>query len=102
MKPTNIIFHNGIVKILDFGLSKVMETEDTNIELTSQGVGTYWYLPPEAYNRDDPKVNNKVDVWSVGVIMFEMLFGRRPFGHGIPQHRVENHVLNAFKVDFPS
>jgi tousled-like kinase len=41
------MFHEGVVKILDFGLCKAMKDEDeTNIELTSQGVGTYWYLPP--------------------------------------------------------
>lgn len=43
------MFHKGIVKILDFGLCKEMETEETKMNLTSQGVGTYWYLPPEAF-----------------------------------------------------
>jgi tousled-like kinase len=47
LKPKNIMFHNGIIKVVDFGLCKVMEnSEDTRIELTSQGVGTYYYLPP--------------------------------------------------------
>lgn len=46
LKPSNIIFHEGIVKILDFGLSKIMSGDDSRMELTSQGVGTYWYLPP--------------------------------------------------------
>lgn len=46
LKPSNIMFHQGKIKILDFGLCKQMESEDTKIGLTSQGVGTYWYLPP--------------------------------------------------------
>ena len=47
LKPGNIIFHNGVIKILDFGLCKVInKNEETNIDLTSQGVGTYYYLPP--------------------------------------------------------
>lgn len=48
LKPSNIIFHEGIIKILDFGLCKTIDSsnDETKIELTSQGVGTYWYLPP--------------------------------------------------------
>ena len=46
LKPNNIMFADGVVKILDFGLSKIMHEEDTRMDLTSQGVGTYWYLPP--------------------------------------------------------
>ena len=46
LKPNNIMFDEGVVKILDFGLSKIMHGDDTRIDLTSQGVGTYYYLPP--------------------------------------------------------
>jgi len=46
LKPSNIMFHHGLVKILDFGLCKPMGNEESKIALTSQGVGTYWYLPP--------------------------------------------------------
>lgn len=49
LKPSNIMFHEGVIKMLDFGLSKVINGEDTRIDLTSQGVGTYWYLPPETF-----------------------------------------------------
>jgi tousled-like kinase len=47
LKPQNIMFHKGKIKITDFGLCKI--TRDDVIELTSQGVGTYWYLPPECF-----------------------------------------------------
>lgn len=51
LKPGNIIFHEGVIKILDFGLCKTIDSsnDETRIELTSQGVGTYWYLPPETF-----------------------------------------------------
>jgi tousled-like kinase len=49
LKPSNVMFHEGVAKILDFGLSKIMFGEDTRMDLTSQGVGTYWYLPPETF-----------------------------------------------------
>ena len=70
LKPANILFHNGIVKIVDFGISKKMENDDTNIQLTTPGLGTYWYLPPEVFVDNHPKVSSKVDVWSIGVIFF--------------------------------
>ena len=46
----------------------------------------------------------QVDVWSVGVIFFQMLFGERPFGHNMSQEQIlrENVVRNARTVEFPS
>lgn len=41
------------------------------IELTSQGVGTYWYLPPECFETDKKAViTPKVDIWSIGVVYY--------------------------------
>src|SRR6185369_8656001 len=53
LKPQNVLFHRGEVKISDFGLCKVLDPEASRIELTSQGVGTYWYLPPECFQMND-------------------------------------------------
>jgi len=90
LKPGNIFFHLGEVKIGDFGLSKIVDEPcggDT-IELTSRGVGTYWYLPPECMLGNASKISNKVDVWSAGVIFYELMFNRRPFGHGMTQDEI--------------
>jgi len=77
LKPQNILFHNGEVKITDFGLCKVMEHNQEKIELTSQGVGTYWYQAPECFQISScpTLISSKVDIWSVGCIFYEMLFG---------------------------
>ena len=106
MKPANILFDEmGDTKITDFGLSKIIDdsNDDESLELTSQGAGTYWYLPPECFQKG-ATISSKVDVWSVGVIFYQMLFGKRPFGEGKSQENVlrEGIMLNANQVDFPS
>lgn len=105
LKPTNIMFHRGVVKILDFGLCKQMETDETKIDLTSQGTGTYWYLPPETFRDGGTEVCSKVDVWSAGVIFFELLYGRRPFANGINQTKIFHDQIilrEAVRVEFPN
>jgi len=87
IKPSNIFYNAGQVKIGDFGLSKTMA--DTHpegvIDLSTRGAGTSWYLPPECHETASPTINSKVDVWSTGVVFFELLFNRRPFGEGKSQ-----------------
>ncbi|CAD5217033.1 unnamed protein product [Bursaphelenchus okinawaensis] len=114
LKPANILLQNGngsgTVKITDFGLSKTLEDSEDghSIELTSQGAGTYWYLPPETFQHFShgaaPRISNKVDVWSVGVIFFQCLYARRPFGHEHSQQQIlqERIILNARNVEFPA
>jgi tousled-like kinase len=105
LKPQNIIFHNMEVKISDFGLAKIMDGNSDRLELTSQGVGTYWYLPPECFDtsRNPPGISSKVDIWSLGVILYELVFGSRPFGQNCTQDKIlkEGIILNAKQVTFP-
>ncbi|CAA6653763.1 unnamed protein product [Spirodela intermedia] len=108
LKPGNVLFDEvGIAKLTDFGLSKIVEDDvgSQGVELTSQGAGTYWYLPPECFEcSKTPLISSKVDVWSAGVILYQMLFGKRPFGHDQSQERIlrEATIVNARKVEFPS
>ncbi|XP_038574532.1 serine/threonine-protein kinase tousled-like 1-B isoform X2 [Micropterus salmoides] len=113
LKPGNILLVDGTacgeIKITDFGLSKIMDDDNYGVDgmdLTSQGAGTYWYLPPECFvvGKEPPKISNKVDVWSVGVIFFQCLYGRKPFGHNQSQQDIlqENTILKATEVQFPT
>lgn len=106
LKPHNILLNNGEVKITDFGLSKIIDPGNSNLELTSQGVGTYWYQAPECFETGSspPKINSKVDVWSAGVIFFELLYGQKPFGNNMPQEKVlkDQVIVKATSVSFPS
>lgn len=108
LKPGNVLFDElGVAKVTDFGLSKIVEDDvgSQGMELTSQGAGTYWYLPPECFELSrTPLISSKVDVWSAGILLYQMLFGRRPFGHDQTQERIlrEDTIIKARKVEFPS
>ncbi|KAI4308349.1 hypothetical protein L6164_031432 [Bauhinia variegata] len=108
LKPGNVLFDElGVAKVTDFGLSKIVEDDvgSQGMELTSQGAGTYWYLPPECFElTKTPLISSKVDVWSAGVLFYQMLFGKRPFGHDQSQERIlrEDTIIKARKVEFPA
>ena len=105
LKPENIIFNNMEVKISDFGLAKIVESNTDKVQLTSQGVGTYWYLPPECFEeKNKVDISSKVDIWSVGVILYEMFFRKKPFGQNYTQDKLlkDRVMQNAKVVDFPN
>lgn len=96
LKPQNIMIHGSHIKIIDFGLCKLNNTEESKIELTSQGTGTYWYLPPETFDETKvAKISSNVDIWSTGVIFYELLFGKRPFGDKMSQTKIMNDGIIA-------
>ena len=106
LKPENILFDNDMnIKITDFGLAKIIEPNTEFVQLTSQGVGTYWYLPPECFEENkNIEINSKVDIWSLGVILYEIIFNKKPFGQGCSSQKklVKDKIIqNAYSVEFP-
>jgi tRNA A-37 threonylcarbamoyl transferase component Bud32 len=75
IKPANIrVRRDGSVKIVDFGIAR---TADSNMTQTGLVLGTPSYIAPEVL--ESGRVDHRADMWAVGVILYEMLSGRRPY-----------------------
>jgi tRNA A-37 threonylcarbamoyl transferase component Bud32 len=91
IKPENILLdHKGRVKIADFGLAKIVGLTPTYLTLTGshQVMGTLYYMAPEQMERPNT-VDWRADIYSVGVVFYEMLTGGLPLGRfAPPSHKV--------------
>lgn len=76
IKPQNImILENGLVKITDFGIAMAMNA--TQLTQTNSVMGSVHYLPPEQANGKGSSLQS--DIYSMGIVMYELLTGRLPF-----------------------
>jgi WD40 repeat protein/serine/threonine protein kinase len=97
IKPSNLLVSNGVVKILDMGLSRLREgpeggTIDATLTQDGHVVGTPDYLPPEQA-RDSHSVDVRADIYSLGCTLYQMLTGSVPFPGGSPMEKVFKHQL---------
>jgi eukaryotic-like serine/threonine-protein kinase len=96
LKPENIMIGKAstggepVVKLLDLGIAKLREvagaekTGNTNLTIAGQMLGTPYYMSPEQWGElpDDgnSEIDGRADIYSLGVVMYEIIAGRRPFG----------------------
>ncbi len=104
IKPDNVFVHSGIkIKLLDFGIVVEIGVQRT----TSRGfVGTVAYGATELFTRGE--ITPATDLWSVGVLLYELLTGRLPFGDAPTEHALAVAILttaprppNTLRPDIP-
>jgi serine/threonine protein kinase len=80
IKPGNVmVSKEGIVKVVDFGIARVLEASKTQ---TGMLIGTFAYMSPEQYHGE--RADERSDIWSLGVLFYELLCYRRPFTGDTP------------------
>ncbi len=88
IKPHNVmVLKNGSVKVADFGIAQVMSQSNT---LTKEALGSVHYISPE--QAKGGRVDNRSDLYSLGVVMYEMMTGRPPFDGETPVSVAIQHI----------
>ncbi len=91
IKPGNVmITPNGQVKVMDFGIARAISESSANVAQTSAVLGTASYFSPEQARGES--VDARTDLYSTGVVLYEMLTGRAPFRGDSPVAVAYQHV----------
>src|SRR5690348_14687791 len=98
IKPDNVLLSGGSAMVTDFGVAKALSAS-SNAEhggMTSVGValGTPAYMAPEQASAD-PSVDHRADIYSFGVLAYELLTGQPPFAGRTPQNVLAAHVTEV-------
>ena len=88
IKPHNVmVLKNGSVKVMDFGIARVMSKSNT---LTKEALGSVHYISPE--QAKGSHTDNRSDIYSLGVVMYEMMAGRPPYDGESPVAVAIQHI----------
>lgn len=106
LKPGNIMIGKDfigqrVIKLLDLGLAKLRPTENktdeklTKLTMVGEIIGTPLYMPPEQWHGSDngePEIDGRTDIYSLGIVFYELVGGKRPF-HGMSlEHLAYQHM----------
>jgi serine/threonine protein kinase len=93
IKPSNfIITADGIVKVLDFGIAKMLDDADMSLTKTGTRLGTVLYMSPEQVRGED--LDERSDIYSLGVTLFQMATGQCPYDANTTEFHVYNKIVN--------
>ena len=88
IKPHNVmVLKNGSIKVTDFGIARIMSNNNT---LTKEALGSVHYISPE--QAKGGRVDNRSDLYSLGVVMYEMMTGRAPYDGESPVAVAIQHI----------
>jgi WD40 repeat protein len=108
LKPSNILVMQrdgeAVPKIIDFGLSKATErnfTEETLFTEAGVLIGTPEYMSPEQASRDGRDVDTRTDIYSLGVLLYELLVGAVPFDSKALRHAGYDEIRRIIREEDP-
>ena len=91
LKPANILINDdGLVKIVDFGVAAAAKSGDTQLTKTGYVIGSPKYMAPEQIL--GKKVDERADIYSLGIMAYEMLSGNPPYSRGDHMSVMYQHV----------
>lgn len=91
IKPANIMISgDGTVKVMDFGIARAVSDATGNLEQTTSILGTALYISPEQAKGEEP--DTRTDLYSLGVVMYELLAGSPPFTSESPVSIAYKHI----------
>lgn len=91
VKPSNILFtRDGEPVLADFGIARLLETEEQNLTVSGTMIGTPHYMAPELATGDE--IGPFSDLYSLGVVLYEMLTGELPFQRETPLATIRAHI----------
>ena len=96
LKPANVLINNeGLLKIVDFGVAAAHKEGDTQLTKTGYVIGSPKYMAPEQIL--GKKVDERADIYSLGVILYEMVTGQPPYSRGDHMSVMYQHVQGKAK-----
>lgn len=100
LKPSNILVDShGQPRLLDFGIAKLLSEADSSLTVTGQRAMTPDYAAPEQFS--GAPVTTATDVYALGILLYELLVGRRPFDRlGKSPYELEKQVLEGTPTSF--
>jgi serine/threonine-protein kinase TTK/MPS1 len=124
LKPANFVLVRGQLKLIDFGIANAIANDTTNIQRDHQvsvsvhslitpslslilaiQIGTVNYMSPEAIELPDGmrrlKVGRPSDIWSLGCILYQMVYGQPPFQHLSMYQKMKAIPDGTYVIDFP-